>query len=123
MNWKTVALTAVLALAPAACNSQTFTPTPGDPRKPARACLAVDEATPLAMSTADREECEGIMRGWYGETWYGRPDPADRHAGDAQLEYLRAKALRCRRAADAYQLTGKDRWMALMRCLVIVRKE
>ena len=123
MNWKTAALTAVLAVIPAACGSQTFTPTPGDPQKPARACLAVDEATPLAMSPADRKECERIMRGWYAETWYGRPDPADTHEGDAQLEYLRAKALSCRRAADAYELTGKDRWQAIMRCLVIVRKE
>ena len=28
----------------------------------------------------------------------------------------------CRRAADAYRLTGEHRWAALMRCLVIVRK-
>ena len=42
--------------------------------------------------------------------------------GEAQLDYLRAKALGCRRAADAYRLTGKERWTALMRCLVIVRK-
>jgi len=122
MNWKTAALTAVLAVIPVACGSQTFTPTPGDPGKPARACLAVDEATPLAMTPADRAECELIMRGWYAETWYPRPDPADRYEGDAQLEYLRTKVLGCRRAADAYQLTGKDRWHALMRCLVIVRK-
>ena len=62
------------------------------------------------------------MRGWYAETWYRRPDPADGYQGDAQLAYLRAKALGCRRAADAYRLTGEDRWAALMRCLVIVRK-
>ena len=101
--------------------SQAFTPSPGDPGKPARACLAVDEATPLAMSPADRAQCERTMRGWYAETWYTRPDPADRHEGEAQREYLCAKALRCRCAADAYRLTGKDRWTALMRCLVIVR--
>ena len=100
---------------------ETFTPTLGDPEKPARACLAVDEATPLAMSPADQRECEATMHGWYGETWYRRPDPADRYEGEAQLEYLRTKALGCRRAADAYDLTGKDRWTALMRCLVIVR--
>ena len=64
----------------------------------------------------------GTLRGWYAETWYTRPDPADRYEGESQLEYLRAKALRCRRAADAYRLEGKDRWTALMRCLVIVRK-
>ena len=97
-------------------------PSPGAPGKPARACLAVDEATPLAMTVADREACERTMRGWYAETWYSRPDPADRYRGEAQLEYLRAKALRCRRSADAYRLTGRERWMALMRCLVIVRK-
>ena len=33
------------------------------PVKPARACLAVDEATPLAMSAAERSECEDTMRG------------------------------------------------------------
>ena len=92
-----------------------------DPDKPARACLAVDEATPLAMSPADRAACEDTMRGWYAETWYTRPDPADRYTGEAQLDYLRAKALECRRAADAYRLTGRERWTALMRCLVIVR--
>lgn len=62
------------------------------------------------------------MRGWYAEIWYTRPDPADRYQGDAQLEYLRTKALGCRSAADRYRLTGKDRWQTLMRCLVIVRK-
>lgn len=116
------ALTAVFAMAGAACTSETRSPSPGDPEKPARACLAVDEATPLAMSEADRAQCERTMRGWYAETRYTRPDPADRYEGEFQLEYLRAKALRCRRAADAYRLEGKDRWTALMRCLVIVRK-
>ena len=84
----------------------------GAPKKPALAALAVA----LAVD-------EATMRGWYAETWYGRADPADRFAGEAQLEYLRAKALDCRHAADSYDLTGKDRWFALMRCLVIVRKE
>ncbi len=118
------ALAAAGALTSSGCAGagETFTPTPGDLEKPARACLAVDEATPLAMSPADRRECEATMRGWYAETWYSRADPADRHEGEAQLEYLRAKALSCRRAADKYRLTGKDRWTALMRCLVIVRK-
>ena len=116
------AFTAVLAVAASACEAETFTHSPGDPAKPARACLAVDEATPLAMGPADREQCESTMRGWYAETWYTRPDPADRYQGDAQLEYLRVKALGCRSAADRYSLTGKDRWQALMRCLVIVRK-
>ena len=115
------ALAAVLALTGAGCAPEAFTPSPGDPGKPARACLAVDEATPLAMSPADRAQCERTMRGWYAETWYPRPDPADHHEGDAQLAYLRAKALKCRRPADAYRLTGEDRWTALMRCLVIVR--
>ena len=116
-----LAAAATLTLAGCAGAGETFVRTPGDPDKPARACLAVDEATPLPMSAADRLECEATMRGWYGETWYSRPDPADRHEGEAQLEYLRAKALGCRRAADAYQTTGRDRWMVLMRCLVIVR--
>ena len=115
----TAALVAVLALA--GCAGEAYTASPGDPDKPARACLAVDEATPLAMSPADRAACERTMRGWYAETWYTRPDPADRYTGVAQLDYLRAKALECRRAADAYRLTGKERWTALMRCLVIVR--
>ena len=100
---------------------ETFTPTPGDVAKPSRACLAVDEATPLAMSPADRRECETTMRGWYAETRYRRPDPADSYSGDAQLEYIRAKALSCRRAADEYGVTGRERWTVLMRCLVIVR--
>lgn len=113
---------ALLGAVAVGCAPEPFNPSPGDPGKPARACLAVDEATPLAMSPADRAQCERTMRGWYAETWYPRPDPADRYQGEAQLEYLRAKALGCRRAADAYRLTGKDRWMALMRCLVIVRK-
>ncbi len=121
-------LLAVLVVAGALMSSgcvgpgETFTPTPGDAGKPARACQAVDEATPLAMSFADRRQCEATMRGWYGETWYPGPDPADRYEGEAQLQYLRAKALGCRRAADAYRVTGKERWTVLMRCLVIVRK-
>ena len=116
------ALTAVLAMTGCAWGSESATPSPGDPGKPARACLAVDEATPLAMGAADRRECERTMRAWYAETWYSRPDPADLYEGEAQLQYLRAKALECRRAADAYRLTGEDRWHALMRCLVIVRR-
>ena len=103
-------------------SQESFVPSPGDPDKPARACLAVDEATPLAMGAADRRACERTMRAWYAETWYPRPDPADAYEGEAQLRYLRAKALECRRAADAYRLAGHDRWHALMRCLVIVRK-
>ena len=118
---KVVVLTAILVFTGAGCAQKVFTSSPGDPAKPARACLAVDEATPLAMSAADRRTCEATMRGWYAETWYSRPDPGDRFEGKAQLDYLRAKALGCRRAADAYSLTGEDRWMALMRCLVIVR--
>ena len=51
---------------------ETFAPSPGDPGKPARACLAVAEATPLAMTPANRTECEHTMRGWYAETWYPR---------------------------------------------------
>ena len=40
----------------------------------------------------------------------------------SQLRYLQAKAMDCRKPADAYTLTGKDRWEAIMRCLVIVRE-
>ena len=104
-----LAASGALTIAGCAGAGKTFTPTPGDPKKPARACLAVDEATPLAMSAADRRECVATLRGWYGETWYSRPDPADRYEGEAQLEYLRAKALGCRRPADAYRVTGKER--------------
>ena len=42
--------------------------------------------------------------------------------GVSQLRYLQAKAMDCRKPADAYKLTGRDRWEAIMRCLVIVRK-
>ena len=48
------------------------------------------------------------MGGWYAETWYSRADPADRYKGEAQLEYLRAKALSCRRAANEYRVTGRN---------------
>ena len=117
-----LAVTGALMSSGCAGAGETFIPTPGDVAKLARACLAVDEATPLAMSPADRRECEATMGGWYAETWYPRADPADRYKGEAQLEYLRAKALSCRRAADEYRVTGKERWTVLMRCLVIVRK-
>ena len=106
-GWAWAASVAVLALG--GCAGETYPASPGDPDKPARACRAVDEATPLAMSPADRAACERTMRGWYSETWYTRPDPADRHTGETQLEYLRAKALECRGAADAYRVTGKER--------------
>ena len=49
-----LAVTAVFAIAGCAASSESFIPSPGDPDKPARACLAVDEATPLAMGAADR---------------------------------------------------------------------
>ncbi len=71
-----MALTVVLAVA--GCAPEAYTPSPGDPEKPARACLAVDEATPLAMSPVDRARCERTMRERYAETRYTRPDPADR---------------------------------------------
>ena len=97
-------------------------PVRADPAKARRACIAVNEATPLAMGRADQAWCEKTMRGWYAETWYTRAAPADRYEGEAQLKYFRAKTPHCKRAADAYHLTGKDRWFAFMRCLVIVRK-
>ena len=83
-----MAVTGALMSSGCAGAGETFTPTPGDVAKPARACLAVDEATPLAMSPADRRECAATMGGWYAETWYPRADPADRYTGEAQLEYL-----------------------------------
>ena len=122
LKGRAAGLPAVLGMVAVACAAESFIPSPGDPAKPARACLAVDEATPRGMSPVDRAQCESTMRGWYAETWYRRPDPADAYQGDAQLAYLRAKALGCRRAADVYRLTGENRWTALMRCLVIVRK-
>ena len=115
-------LAGVIAAGAAACGSESYTPTPGDPRKPTRACIAVDEATPPAMSPGDRRACETTLRGWYAETWYERADPADRYQGDAQLEYLRDKAKRCIRTADSYGVRGKERWTVVMRCLVVVRK-
>ena len=115
---ETFAALAVLTSTGCPGGAKTYTATPGDAAKPARACRAVDEATPLAMSPTDRHECEATMGGWYAETWNPQADPADGYTGEAQLEYLRTKALSCRRAADAYNLTGEDRWRALMRCLV-----
>ena len=75
-----VALVATGALMSSGCTGagETLTPTPGDVAKPARACLAVDAAAPLAMSPADRRECEAMMSGWYAETWYSRADPPRR---------------------------------------------
>ena len=116
------ALTAMLAMTGCSYDPESLVSSPGDPEKPARACLAVDEATPLAMGAADRRECERQMSEWYADPW-PRPDPADLYEGEEQLQYLRVKALSCRRPADLYNLTGKDRWHALMRCLVIVRRE
>ena len=113
------ALAALIALAGGCVTS--VAPVRADPAKARRACIAVNEATPLAMGREDQVWCEKTMRGWYAETWYTRADPADQYEGEAQLKYFRAKTPRCKRAADAYHLTGKDRWFAFMRCLVIVR--
>ena len=79
---------------------------------------AIVSVAPLTWREAEDE----TMRGWYAETWYTRAAPADRYEGEAQLKYFRAKTPHCKRAADGYHLTGKDRWFAFMRCLVIVRK-
>ena len=95
--------------------------TDASPSKLERACQAVDEATGLEMTRTDRTWCMDMMQAWYSETWYTRPDPADQFTGVNQLRYLQAKAMDCRRPADAYELTGADRWEAVMRCLVIVR--
>ena len=56
---------------------EAFAPTSRGPKKPAGARLAIDESTRLAMSLAERRECEAKMR-----TWYSRPDPADFYDGD-----------------------------------------
>ena len=115
-----IALVTVLAVA--SCTRQRASVhTDASPSKLERACQAVDEATGLEMTETDRAWCTGMMQAWYSETGYTRPDPADQFTGANQLRYLRAKAKDCRRPADAYELTGADRWEAVMRCLVIVR--
>ena len=73
------------------------------------------------MTETDRAWCRGMMQAWYSDTWYTRPDPADQFTGMDQLHYLQAKAMDCLGPAEAYALTGADRWQAVMRCLVIVR--
>ena len=115
-----IAFATVLAVA--SCGPKAPIYTDVSPQKLGRACQAVDEATGLEMTETDRAWCTGMMQAWYSETWYTRPDPADRFTGASQLRYLQAKAMDCRRPADAYKLTGADRWEAIMRCLVIVRK-
>ena len=81
----------------------------------------MDEATGLEMTETDHAWCRGMMQAWYSDTWYTRPDPADQFTGRRQLQYLQAKAMDCLGTAEAYTLTGADRWEAIMRCLVIVR--
>ena len=115
-----IALVTVLAVA--SCGPKAPVYTDASPQKLERACQAVDEATGLKMTETDRAWCTGLMQAWYSETRYTRPDPADQFTGVSQLRYLQAKAMDCRKPADAYKLTGKDRWEAIMRCLVIVRK-
>ena len=109
-------------LAAASCGPKAPVYTDASPQKLETACQAVDEATGLKMTGTDRAWCMGLMQAWYSETWHTRPDPADQFTGVSQLRYLQAKAMDCRRPADAYKLTGADRWEAIMRCLVIVRK-
>ena len=109
-------------LAAASCGPKAVVYTDASPQKLERACQAVDEATGLKMTETDRAWCKGLMQAWYSETWHTRPDPADQFTGVSQLRYLQAKAMDCRRPADAYKLTGADRWEAIMWCLVIVRK-
>ena len=79
------ALTAFIALA-GGCVTPVA-PLRVDPAKARRACIAVNEATPLAMGREDQAWCEKTMRGWYAETRYTCPDPADRYDGEAQLKY------------------------------------
>ena len=64
------------------------------------------------MTEIDRVWCRGMMQAWYSETRYTRPDPADQFTGTSQLRYLQAKTIDCCGTADAYELTGADRWEA-----------
>ena len=114
------ALTTVLVVT--SCGSKQPVYTDASLQKLQRACQAVDEATGLEMTETDRTWCRGMMQAWYSETWYTRSDPADQFTGMSQLRYLQAKAIDCLRPADAYKLIGADRWEAVMRCLVIVRR-
>ena len=114
-----VALTTVLV--GTSCGRRQPVYTDASPPKLQRACQAVDEATGLEMTEPNRAWCRGMMQAWYSATGYTRPDPADQFTGMSQLRYLQAKAMDCRGTADAYTLTGADRWEAVMRCLVIVR--
>ena len=114
-----VALATVIVVT--SCGRRQPAYTDASPPKLQRACQAVDEATGLEMTEADRAWCRSMMQAWYSDTSYTRPDPADQFTGISQLRYLQAKALDCRSTADAYKLTGSDRWEAVMRCLVIVR--
>ena len=112
----------VTMLAAASCSPRAPLYTDASPQKLERACQAVGEATGLKMTGTDRAWSQALMQAWYSETWYTRPDPADQFTGVSQLRYLQAKAMDCRKPADTYKLTGADRWEAIMRCLVIVRK-
>ena len=109
-------------LASASCSPKAPVYTDASPQKLERVCQAVDEATGLKMTETDRAWCKGLMQDWYSESWHTRPDPADQFTSVSQLRYLQAKARECRRPADAYKLTGADRWESIMRCLVIVGK-
>ena len=113
--------TLAMVLMVTACGTTPRVYTDASPPTLQRACQAVDEATGLHMTEIDRAWCRGMMQAWYSETRYTRPDPADRFPGPRQLRYLQAKAIDGRGTADADELTGADRWEAVMRCLVIVR--
>ena len=115
-----VALATVLVIT--SCGRRQPIYTDASPPKLQRACQAVDEATGLEMTEIDRAWCQGMMQAWYSDTRYTRADPADQFTGTSQFRYLQAKAVDCRRAADSYKLAGADRWEAVMRCLVIVRR-
>ena len=115
-----VALATVLVIT--SCGRRQPIYTDASPPKLQRACQAVDEATGLEMTETDRAWCRGMMQAWYSDTRYTRADPADQFTGTSQFRYLQAKAVDCRRAADSYKLVGADRWEAVMRCLVIVRR-
>ena len=118
----TASVTLLTVLLVTACETRPPVYTDASPPKLQRACQAVDEATGVQMTEMDRIWCQRTMQAWYSEKGFTRPDPADQFTGTSQLRYLQTKAIDCCSTADDYRLIGTDRWEAIMRCLVIMRK-